>query len=694
MRQGARRGGGPRTAPPRGAGGGCVWGWAGGWAARPPNGIATDRTGVDVRWARPLLAACRVRTAPGPFCAAGEGPANHMLIILPISKQNKIVGYIAGAFDLQRLFSAILHPGVLPAYAIAILDRGQPLYQRATPEPSSAAGRFQEAAMALPGLDWRLRVWPAPGELTHAPSLLSVLILASGLLMSGLLAVMIRLAQKSARRSIEIERVAAASAAAGETLRQSEARYRAVVEDQSELICRFMPDGTLTFVNPAYGRYFGTAPPELIGKNWLEFLPPEERDSVRGHFQSLTPENPIITHQHRAVLPSGEVRWQEWTDRALFDKRGAPAEYQSVGRDITAYRRADEELRAGEQLFRQLAENVHEVFWVLDPAHKRLLYASSGFEELWGVGREQFLADPESALATVEAADHARLRDLLHDMYTGSTEAEYRVLHDGVTRCLRSRTFPIHNDAGDLHRIVGISEDITSRKHEEEERLKQAERQRDTLVREVHHRIKNHLQGVMGLLRQHAQEHPDLAGALERALGQIPSIARVHGLHSRTPHRRLRLDELVHAVARVAEEIGPVSGAIALELNDAPAAELADTEAVPVALIVNELICNAVKHAAAVNGEPRVKITLTGHDATACLHILNPCPALPPGFDFASGKGLGTGLRLVQSLLPSKGAALKFTHAGGRIEAQLCLQPPVIAVIVEPVSPQPEKREP
>ncbi|OGI38132.1 MAG: hypothetical protein A2140_09485, partial [Candidatus Muproteobacteria bacterium RBG_16_62_13] len=663
------------------------------WVTPTPNGFATDRTGADVRWVRPLLAACRARAAPGPFCVPGEGPAqNHLLIILPVSRSGNIIGYIAGVFDLPRVLSATLHPGVLPAYTIAVLDRGQPLHQRAGTGP--AADLFRETVLALPGLDWRLRLWPAPGELTHAPSLLSVLILAFGLLMSALLAITIRLAQMSARRSIELGRAITACAAAGETLRESEARYRAVVEDQTELICRFTPDGTLTFVNPAYGRYFGATPSALVGKNWLEFLPPEERDSVRGRFQSLTPANPIITHQHRAVLSSGEVRWQEWTDRALFDERGAPVEYQSVGRDITAYRRADEELRASERLFQQLADNVHEVFWVLDPAQKCLLYASPAFEELWGIGREQFLADPESALAAVHPADRARLRAALRNLFTGRTDVEFRTIRNGRVRFLWSRTYPIHNDAGEIYRIVGIGEDITSRKQEEEERHKQAARQRDTLVREVHHRIKNHLQGVMGLLRRHAHEHPELAGALESALTQVQSIATVHGLHSRMPHRNLRLDELVRAVARVTGDIGSSPPVITLESGDAPAVELADTEAVPVALIVNELICNAVKHAAAVNGEPWVKITLTGHDATACLHILNPCSALPPGFDFASGRGLGTGLGLVQSLLPSRGAALTFTHADGQIEAELCLQPPVIAAIPNPAPPGTRGLEP
>jgi len=665
------------------------------WVERAPNGIATDRTGASVRWVEPLLAACRARAASGPICASGEGPApDRLLIILPVSRKNAPIGYVAGVFDLPRLLAAILHPGVLPTYNIAVLDRDDPIYQRITPGQAPVAGAFRETGLELPGLDWRLRLWPAPGEMAHAPALLSLFILATGLTMSGLLAGAIRLAQQSARRSIEFEQAAAACTAAGELLRHSEARYRAVVEDQTELICRFTPDGTLTFVNPAYGRYFGVPPPELIGKNWLEFLPPEEREDVRQRFQSLTVASPITTYQHRTALPAGEVRWQEWTDRAFFDEGGRPVEYQAVGRDITAHRRADEELRATERLFQQVAESVHEVFWVLDPAQKRLLYASPDFEELWGIGRAQFLAEPESALASVHPADRARLRGLLHDMYTDKTEVEYRTIRNGVVRCVWNRTFPIHNDTGELHRIVGISEDITSRKQEEEARLAQAERQRDALVREVHHRIKNHLQGVMGLLRQHLHAHPELTGVLESALTQIQSIATVHGLHSHMPpHRCLRLDELVHAVARVAEDTGTLPGGIALALNGRPAMELADTEAVPVALIINELICNAVKHGAAGNGKPPVKITLAGDDAIACLRILNPSPGLPPGFDFANGKGLGTGLGLVRSLLPSKGASLRFVHSGQLLETELCLQSPVIAAIVNATPPEPENQE-
>ena len=77
-----------------------------------------------------------------------------------------------------------------------------------------------------------------------------------------------------------------------EALRESEARYRAVVEDQTELICRFLPDGTFTFVNGAYCRYFHRSPEELLGQTFWTFIPPEGHQAVREFLASITPESP------------------------------------------------------------------------------------------------------------------------------------------------------------------------------------------------------------------------------------------------------------------------------------------------------------------------------------------------------------------------------------------------------------------
>ena len=122
---------------------------------------------------------------------------------------------------------------------------------------------------------------------------------------------------------------------AEEALRASEERYRNIVEDQNELICRFKPDGTHVFVNGAYCRYFNMEKDKIAGSRFIPDIHPGDREALRTHFASLTRENPVALIDQRIIMPDGSVRWQRWSDRAIFDESGTLVEYQSVGRDIT-----------------------------------------------------------------------------------------------------------------------------------------------------------------------------------------------------------------------------------------------------------------------------------------------------------------------------------------------------------------------
>jgi PAS domain S-box-containing protein len=128
-------------------------------------------------------------------------------------------------------------------------------------------------------------------------------------------------------------------------LRDSEARYRAVVEDQTELICRFLPDGTYTFVNDAYCRYFNTLPEKLLGRRFWGFLPEAEHQAARAFLATITPAHPTAMREHEVIAPDGELRWHQWTDHGFFDSQGRIVEYQAVGRDITERKHFEDAMR-------------------------------------------------------------------------------------------------------------------------------------------------------------------------------------------------------------------------------------------------------------------------------------------------------------------------------------------------------------
>ena len=143
---------------------------------------------------------------------------------------------------------------------------------------------------------------------------------------------------------------------AEEALRKSEARYRAIVEDyQTELICRFTPNGNLTFVNEVFCRYFGLSREKLLGMNFLYFIPEKDRQRMVQHWVNFSIEKPSATLEHQVLLPDTGLRWLQRTDRAIFDHHGRIFEFQSVGRDISEQKRLQQQIRTAQTQLVQAA---------------------------------------------------------------------------------------------------------------------------------------------------------------------------------------------------------------------------------------------------------------------------------------------------------------------------------------------------
>jgi PAS domain S-box-containing protein len=122
-------------------------------------------------------------------------------------------------------------------------------------------------------------------------------------------------------------------------LHQSEIRYRSISEDMPVMICRFLPGGELTYINKAYSDYFGKTAETLLGSSFLSLIPEEAQKQVMDALSTLTAESPSQSHEHKVNAPDGKIRWHRWTNRALFDAGGKIVDFQSIGEDITEWKR-------------------------------------------------------------------------------------------------------------------------------------------------------------------------------------------------------------------------------------------------------------------------------------------------------------------------------------------------------------------
>jgi PAS domain S-box-containing protein len=143
------------------------------------------------------------------------------------------------------------------------------------------------------------------------------------------------------QQALDEQRLREEKARAENALEESEERYRSVVEDSPGLICRFLPGGSITFANEAYCKYFGKKFEEVVGEDFFSSIIEEDRDRVMENISSLSQGSPLLTQEQKVITPSGEIRWQRWTNRALFNSQGQITGYQSYGEDITEHKRGE-----------------------------------------------------------------------------------------------------------------------------------------------------------------------------------------------------------------------------------------------------------------------------------------------------------------------------------------------------------------
>jgi PAS domain S-box-containing protein len=254
---------------------------------------------------------------------------------------------------------------------------------------------------------------------------------------------------------------------------ESENRYRSLLENQTELVCRYKADGVFTFVNQVYCDFFNKSKSELIGKRWHPLPVDDDLEIIEEKRMTLSPSNQTIIIENRVYAGTGKIHWVQFVNRAFFDQTGKLLEIQSVGRDITERKKIEEALFQSETYLRTLIFSIPDLVWLKDE-NGFYLFCNSKFELLYGAKEKEIIGKTDYDFVDKELADSFREHDKLAMTKGGPSINEEQVTYanDGHRKMLETIKTPIYGSDDKLVGVLGVARDITERIRAEEERKK------------------------------------------------------------------------------------------------------------------------------------------------------------------------------------------------------------------------------
>lgn len=456
--------------------------------------------------------------------------------------------------------------------------------------------------------------------------------------------------------------------------REAEEQYRAIIQASMDGFWMADTQGRLLDCNDTACRISGYEREELLRLSVPDLEASETPEQTAEHIRRMI-NNGSDRFETRHRRKNGQVI--DIDASVYFRATPEGGYFFAFMRDISERKRAENALRESEMRFRLLFEHA-PIGIAMTDVDGHFLQVNQAFCGMLGYSEAELTSKTFMEVTHPDdiSANLALFRQAKENVIP-SYQTIKRYLHrEGHVLWGNLTSSLIRDQSGKPLYSLGMVENVTERIDAEQQRLAHEAKQRDALVREVHHRIKNNLQGVIGLLRQDIATHPDTQTPIEAAIAQINTTAVVHGLQGRLPRNELRLRELLREVNGAVAALAMAAHPPCIEDTLSGDVWLDGNAAVSIALVLNEVIHNALKHGLHSDGM-EVAITLSGDSRQAAIRIVNPGGPLPAGFDLASGQGCGTGLDLIRTLLPRRGATLTIRDGGGHIETALLLGPPL-----------------
>jgi len=386
--------------------------------------------------------------------------------------------------------------------------------------------------------------------------------------------------------------------------------------------------GDIEYVNPKFCAVTGYSLEEVLKENPRVLKSGEmTEDGYRELWATITSGKEWHGEFHNRKK-NGELYWESASISPIFDDKGNVSHFIAVKEDITARKLAEQSLRESEEKFRQLADNITDVFWITSPDRKTIHYASPGYERIWGHSTASLSANPRQWSEAIPPEERAAVLAVFAQLMGDQSQVsvEYRIVRpDGAVRWIHDRGFQVRDAAGKLVRLTGIASDITERKRVAEELAEHKEKEERAQRALLHERELNRMKGHFVSMVSHEFRTPlciinSAASLLENFSAQMTEQERAeqaqeieHAVERMTQmmedflmHEKLQSGKMECKAARVnleafcreviAEVSRPVGNACLIEFAFDPAASEAWLDERILRHILCNLLSNAVKY--------------------------------------------------------------------------------------------------
>jgi two-component system, NarL family, sensor histidine kinase UhpB len=460
---------------------------------------------------------------------------------------------------------------------------------------------------------------------------------------------------------------------AEDALRKSEECYRAVVEDQTEVIVRFTAEGTITFVNEVYCRFFRKTGRELMGRRWQLQVVPADLPVIEAHLERLSPQNPVVTVESRVYSGSGKVRWMQFVNRGFFDPAGRLLQIQAVGRDVTDRRETEEALRSSEMRFSRVFHSSPVPIAITRLRDNHLIDVNEAWSRTTGYPREEVIERTSRELGNwAQPGERSSfVRELKTKGVVRNFHLQLRHRSGSIAEMLMSA---VEVDLAGESYMVSIAQDVTElRKAEARIRefsrklLHVREQEKRALSAALHHEVGSFAVSITS--RMAGLEDALRAGNLKDGRASLRKCRRMFA-ESVKRLKTVAVDlmppdlDLLGLSAALRELLTRIIRETSLQIRftDSTAGEPIRTEVAALLFrSAQECLNNIIQHASA-------------HHVKVRLHLMRQRVVLTieddgKGFDFpriALEPGSRLGLRAMQEMIADVGGTVKISSAPGR----------------------------